>query len=289
MKKNGFTLIEILAVITIIGVVSLIAMPVVQKNINNSKEQAYNTQIDMIEKAARDWSSENLMYLPELDGDSIHITLYTLMSLGYIEDSLINPLTDKYFDTETVITITKDKNKYKYDINVIFSNEKNSVDHDAPVLFLNGDYITYVEINTNYNELGITSNPEGLAFYTHYYKNTNDYGNEIDSIDVTKLGKYKVKYYASNSGKQSSITRYVIVRDTIAPTITVPITETISTTSVSSYNLKNGVNVTDNSGEIIEPKVIGQLSTIPGNYVVTYIATDSSGNERIKKRTIIVK
>lgn len=291
MKRNGFTLIELLAVITIIGVVSLITMPVVQKNINNSKKQAYETQISTIKKAAKDWSSENLSYLPDQDGDSIKITLYTLMSLGYIEEDLVDPLTDKYFDTETIITITKNNNNYKYEVNVVFSDEKLFVDHDAPVLFLKGDYITYVEINdiNGYEEPGIDSNVEGLSYNTYYYEITDTNENEVATIDTTKLGKYKVKYYASNSGKQSSITRYIIVRDTIAPTITVPITETISSSVVSGYNLMSGVSVTDNSDETIIPEITGQLSTIPGSYIITYTATDSSGNRRIKKRTIIVK
>ena len=55
MANKGFTLIEILAVVTIIGVVSLITMPVVQKNITKSRQQAYNNQIDNIVKAAKDW------------------------------------------------------------------------------------------------------------------------------------------------------------------------------------------------------------------------------------------
>ena len=94
---------------------------------------------------------------------------------------------------------------------------------------------------------------------------------------------------ASNDGKQSSITRHVVVRDTIAPVITVPITETINVSTATNYDLKADVSVTDNSGEKLEVGVVGQLSSIPGKYVITYRAVDSSGNERIKKRTIIVE
>lgn len=287
MTKNGFTLIEILAVITIIGVVSLITMPVVQKNITKSRQQAYNNQIENIIKAAKDWSSENLSNLPENNDEKLNISLEMLMSLGYVEDNLINPITDKYFSPDTVITIKRVNNNYQYQVNVDFDSEKVEVDRDAPVLFLNGDYLVYVEVNTNYNEEGISS-PDfsDLSYYTIYY---DDNGQEIETINVNKLGNYVVKYMASNDGKQSSITRHVVVRDTIAPVITVPITETIKVSDIDNYDLKNGVSVIDNSGEQLSIMTIGQLSELPGKYIITYKAKDSSGNERIKKRTIIVE
>lgn len=289
MKKNGFTLIEVLAVVIILGVVSLITMPVVQKNINDSKKQAYETQIDNIIRATKDWSSENLSYLPDNNGSSISITLYTLMSLGYIENNLVDPLTEKYFDTETVISITRENNNYKYDVHVIFSDEKIEIDHDAPIIFLNGDFVTYVEINTSYEELGIYSDDD-IDYYNEYYILSDDSESLVNEIDVTNLGKYKVKYFATNdSGEESVISRTVIIRDTLAPIITVPITETISTTDVATYDLIEGVTVTDNSGETIEPEVIGELSETAGSYVITYKATDSSGNTKTKKRTIIVE
>ena len=291
MKKNGFTLVELLAVITLISVISLIAMPAVQESIYTSKQKAYDTQISNIKKAAKDWSSENLSYLPEEDGESITITLYSLMSLGYIEDSLINPKTDKYFDPNTVITITRKNKDYKYDVEVIFSNEKVEVDHDAPILFLNGDYVTYVEINDSegYKDLGATSDISNLSYTTNYYKVTNNSESSVTSISINNLSKYRVEYCGSNDGKESCISRYVIVRDTVPPVITVPITQTISATEVASYNLKSGVSVTDNSGKSITPTITGKLETKPGKYVITYTATDASGNKKTKKRTIIVE
>ena len=229
----------------------------------------------------------NLTNLPENNNEKLNISLEMLMSLGYLEDNLVDPLTDKYFSPDTVITIEKINNNYQYKVNVEFDKEKVEVDHDAPVLFLNGDYLVYVEINTLYNELGISC-PDlpDLNYFTFYYDNNNQ---EIDQINVNKLGNYVVKYMASNDGKQSSITRHVVVRDTIAPVITVPITETINVSTATNYDLKADVSVTDNSGEKLEVGVVGQLSSIPGKYVITYRAVDSSGNERIKKRTIIVE
>ena len=58
--KKGFTLIELLAVITLLGFLSLIVVPVVDKIIKDSEQDLYETQINNIEQAAKNWSSENI-------------------------------------------------------------------------------------------------------------------------------------------------------------------------------------------------------------------------------------
>ena len=54
MKKNAFTLVELLAVIIILSIISIIAIPVVIDIINNSKnkseKEAVNLYVDTIEK-----------------------------------------------------------------------------------------------------------------------------------------------------------------------------------------------------------------------------------------------
>lgn len=48
MKKRGFTLVELLAVIVIVSVVAVITVPVILNVINNSKKEAINNQqLDM--------------------------------------------------------------------------------------------------------------------------------------------------------------------------------------------------------------------------------------------------
>ncbi len=46
MRKKGFTLIEVLAVIIIIGVISLIIAPITIGIIDRSKENMYNNQLN---------------------------------------------------------------------------------------------------------------------------------------------------------------------------------------------------------------------------------------------------
>ena len=55
MKKQGFTLVELLAAIVIMGVIALIVFPSVSSYITKSRNKSYNIQVDLLEKAAKKW------------------------------------------------------------------------------------------------------------------------------------------------------------------------------------------------------------------------------------------
>ena len=54
--KKGFTLVELIGVIIVLGVIALITYPIIDKSIKNSKEQALERIIDNIEEAAYSYS-----------------------------------------------------------------------------------------------------------------------------------------------------------------------------------------------------------------------------------------
>lgn len=58
MNKKGFTLIELLGVILILGVIALIAVPIVQKYINLSRQETAKRSADGIIKAAMDYYAD---------------------------------------------------------------------------------------------------------------------------------------------------------------------------------------------------------------------------------------
>ena len=89
--KKGFTLIELLSVIILLGLLSLIVIPVVDKIIKENKEQAYQTNIKMIEEGARGWAAENTFNLPSENGEYVDLTICELEYSGKIEIDVRNP------------------------------------------------------------------------------------------------------------------------------------------------------------------------------------------------------
>ena len=98
MKKKGFTLVELLAVIIILSLVLVIAVPSVNKYIKQSKEKAYDTQISTIIEAAQAYASTNPELLPNRENISVKVTSGQLKSAGLIKEEVKNPNDDKYFD-----------------------------------------------------------------------------------------------------------------------------------------------------------------------------------------------
>ena len=59
MKNRGFTLVEVLAVIVVLGVIIAIAVPNIIMSSKKSKESMYDTKVNMIEKAAELYGNDN--------------------------------------------------------------------------------------------------------------------------------------------------------------------------------------------------------------------------------------
>ena len=59
MENKGFTLVELLGVIIILGVISLITFPIINKSIKNSKEKSLEQIINNIEESAYEYSVSN--------------------------------------------------------------------------------------------------------------------------------------------------------------------------------------------------------------------------------------
>ena len=50
-KRNGFTLVELLAVIVILAIIALIATPIILGIINDARESAKERSVDLVEEA----------------------------------------------------------------------------------------------------------------------------------------------------------------------------------------------------------------------------------------------
>ena len=87
MKRNkrGFTLVELIAVVAILGLIALIVYPAIGSVIRNSRESTYNDQVAVIESAAKNWSIDNASTLPD-NGTVYRLPVNTLLEEGYISD-----------------------------------------------------------------------------------------------------------------------------------------------------------------------------------------------------------
>ena len=114
-KNNGFTLIEIMAVIVILSVIALIVVPLVTGSIKDSKQKLYETQLENIKSGAKSY----MINLDLPNKEPITITLDDLQKKGLVDKDIKNPITDEKFNKCMLIQIKKTSDKediYEYEI-----------------------------------------------------------------------------------------------------------------------------------------------------------------------------
>lgn len=147
-----------------------------------------------------------------------------------------------------------------------------------------GPSTLYVDVNTEYVEYGIkVINNKGVDISSLV---------KIDSslVNMSELGKYKVKYELEIDGNFEYIYRDVIVIDKISPEIKLKGNEVVYVVLNGNY-YDDGYIVSDNYDTDLDDKVIvsGSVDTgCVGEYEILYSVKDLSGNESKVIRKVIV-
>lgn len=267
--KKGFTLAELLGVLVILGAIMLLIIPLVSSILKNSENDLYEKQIENIKLSLSSWMSNNQK--PN-NGEYITLSLSQLKEAGLVNLDIKNPKTNELFPNDMILKIMNNNGNIEYQVNVSGSNFK---DYESiSSIKVKGNVLQYVEIGSNYTDLGVSVENDVTV-------------NTITTpeFNVMEKGIYLTKYTTSDNVAY----RTIIVRDTIGPEITFTNNLEMTYDQSKTYDFKSDITVTDNSNEDVEVSFETNINVIPGSYTIKYKAIDSSGNETIKLRRIIIK
>jgi type IV pilus assembly protein PilA len=170
--KKGFTLVELLAVIIIISIISLIVFPVVTKQITQSKENLYDVQVQTIIKAAKEKALDEEEILEKAKYGTVYITIEELQETTdkdgktYLEaEPIKNPIDDSVMDGEVKITYDESSKSYAYE----YLETKES----TTTLTLAADYIISKQDKIYTNETDVSGLFEDSDTNTYYFKGAN--------------------------------------------------------------------------------------------------------------------
>lgn len=183
MKKNGFTLIEIMAVIVLLGLLIAIISPAVTGLIKDSEDTLEEQQINNIVNATKKYMVEHSDLLP--DEGLICMDINDLVSNGVIEnDSIINPKTKEEITGYVVVSYNAEFNQYEY----YYSSEyvENVVEPDYS---FNHIYFSYGERFENLSTSNSWQSKEAQFIDDAIYLSTSGY--EIVYTDQVDLSLYK--------------------------------------------------------------------------------------------------
>ena len=187
-KKNGFTLVELLAVIIILCITVTIVVVKVDKNIKDANEFGNEMQIENIESASLIYADEYTSSLTNLKNKNVDtITVSTLINSG-----LLNSKDVKELSTSNLVLIAN----INGNLNVKYIGTSKNV------IFLNGSKEISLYQGDTYNEMGAyVAIPEtGLVELTS--------SNIASTVNTNTKGEYKVTYSYSGA---TSVVRKVSV------------------------------------------------------------------------------
>lgn len=116
MKNKGFTLIELVAIIALLGSIFLITYTEVNQSLEKSENQLSEVQKSNIKASSQNWAVDNLNKLPKESGKSCNVNLQTLQNEGYIEESIKNPKKKREEITNVYVQISKKNDNYIYKV-----------------------------------------------------------------------------------------------------------------------------------------------------------------------------
>lgn len=110
MNKNGFTLVELLAILGLLTIIVLLGAPILINQIDSSKKKNYENFVGDLCLATESYINHN----NNIDGldsftepnDTITINVGDLMSNGYVKSNTKNPKTDQVLSSADSIEVT---------------------------------------------------------------------------------------------------------------------------------------------------------------------------------------
>ncbi len=193
--KKAFTLVELLGVLVILGIILAIATPIVNSIINESKQVAYEEQINILIKQATLFSTKNNLGYENNNYKTIEFE--ELIDDGFINEIPKNPLTNETLEGCIVYAWKNEISQYDFKY-----EEECNPDDD------NDSYKVTIEISNTFNwyneDIKVNVITNGNS-YQYCVSNTECIPNKTGEILIVEEGVHTVCAVAQNYGKQSEV------------------------------------------------------------------------------------
>lgn len=160
-----------------------------------------------VEEAARDYYQLNEKRLPSKVGDVSTVSLQTLYEEKWLDSVYIPRSKTLCNSDDSWVKVKKNKDgKYQYYVYLSCGKFSSKVDHEGPVVTLNGEDAITISRGSVYEELGVKE------VYDKTDKKMAPSLVKIDSskVDTNKLGDYEVTYTVSDSFNNKTVKKRTV-------------------------------------------------------------------------------
>lgn len=304
MNKKGFTIIELLAAITILGIISVIGITTITTYIKQSKTNFYKTQKNQLIVSTKSYLQSNRSLYPEHVGESTVVELKTLIKEKYISDvkddlKQVCYLEDGSTHKKTYVRVVKEnEKKYKYipvlncpnyqTTDTLSSTTPSTTSGNIKIIF-SPPNLSVENFSTSFIVKDISTSQENIITTYKYKIMESDAINYEKTVQVNKkettsgiidLNEYtkekqtqlKLEVEAYNSSGESK-TEYTILRSN---DLTGPKCPTISSGTLQTT--KDKLRLVSPTGKVlIETRK--EISAAPQEVLIRCEDTDSQGQK----------
>ena len=246
-NKKGFTMIELIAVVVILGILSAISIAAYSKFVSKAKEQTEEQNKNLVVNAAKSYLESNTNIRPKEIGESVKIGLWELKNANYLKSLVYDKDGNSCMDKSYVYVHRNSYGEYTYESVLKCGNapaetsssvaqpvvkdfsfiNSNNLQNAAFSMTLYGSENNTVEIEAYSYTITVIDGGDNNNTNTYSSKTISGAGNKkisvknvklSDYIDVTGLTKVKVNVVVKNVlGGVNNFTKELEYKDTTAP------------------------------------------------------------------------
>ena len=213
MKKKGIDKNKIIKIVIVVVVIIVLVLLLCFLYFYPNKVFRENERL--LEEAGKRYYEINSTRLPNEEGRVISVTLNTLVKQKYL-DGLYEAYGNKLCDlNESNVKAVNKDGDYTYYTYLKCGNHESKVDHDGPVITLNGSKNMTVSRGDTFNDPGVKSVVDNVD--GNMDKSLVSIKGEVDT---SKVGVYEITYTISDSlANKTEVTRKVSVEESLASTV----------------------------------------------------------------------
>ena len=117
MFFRGFTLVELIGVVVILGLIALVALPPILNSVRKTKGNISDASQKILYSATEVYVSENINSYPRTDGNVYCITIGSLVSNNLLPTKVYDAVTGEEIGQDNIVEVTVNQGQYSYSLN----------------------------------------------------------------------------------------------------------------------------------------------------------------------------
>ena len=254
--RKGFTLVELIGVIIVLGLIALIALPPILNAIREKESEISEASEEIIYNATSLYVSDNSNSFPKKNGNTFCVTLDTLTQGDYLPDVVYDAVSGDEVPLTNMVEVKYEQDRFSYNLNnecvekIIKPNYVDASGANAPELDTNmvpikydGSNWVYADTSESWYNYDNKEWANAVVLNSGVTKNVGDTITESDiALWYVWIPRYKYQLFNADNGSVASQLINIEFESGTASTGTVSCTDAIATSGSSSETCTNASN-----------------------------------------------